>query len=143
MTTPCSALPATTYRHLLDGLRMTHNPKVAGSNPAPATNEHAGQRPFRRAGRASLLWSDLWVENPKVRPRRDSEEGRSCWRVGRRLGGDDARDGVEAPASLSDLIPQVGPVRARPGGLHQHGGLDQALQQLIGGVADLEGCRAA
>jgi hypothetical protein len=35
--TPCSGVPAATHRQLLDGLRMTHNPKVAGSNPAPAT----------------------------------------------------------------------------------------------------------
>ena len=35
--------------------RSTHNPKVAGLNPAPATNETPGQRPFpsRVSGRAS------------------------------------------------------------------------------------------
>src|SRR5215216_2973556 len=35
-----------TRRHPVDGSGMTHNPKVAGSNPAPATNEIPGQRPF-------------------------------------------------------------------------------------------------
>jgi len=33
----------------------THNPKVAGSNPAPATNEIPGQRPFRRLRRGGPL----------------------------------------------------------------------------------------
>ena len=32
-----------------------HNPEVAGSNPAPATNVVAGQRPFP-IGRGPLTW---------------------------------------------------------------------------------------
>ena len=35
--------------------RRAHNPKVVGSNPAPATNEVAGQRPFPR-DRGGPLW---------------------------------------------------------------------------------------
>ena len=39
------------------GLRKispAHNPEVAGSNPAPATSEVAGQRPFRSVEREGL-----------------------------------------------------------------------------------------
>src|SRR5690242_3940556 len=41
-----------TRRSNLDASRLPHNPEVAGSNPAPATRETAGQRPcpVRRAG---------------------------------------------------------------------------------------------
>jgi hypothetical protein len=35
-----------TYQVLWDRVRLAHNPEVAGSNPAPATNVVAGQRPF-------------------------------------------------------------------------------------------------
>jgi hypothetical protein len=35
-----------TDRMVWDGVRLAHNPEVAGSNPAPATNVVAGQRPF-------------------------------------------------------------------------------------------------
>ncbi len=35
--------------------RRAHNPKVAGSNPAPATKKHQVRGPFRSAERASLL----------------------------------------------------------------------------------------
>jgi hypothetical protein len=38
-----------------DARRSAHNPEVAGSNPAPATN-FAGQRPFPILGEAFLLW---------------------------------------------------------------------------------------
>jgi len=44
------------------GRRCTHNPKVAGSNPAPATNwKHQLRGPFRIAGKG------LWRCNPPVR----------------------------------------------------------------------------
>ena len=33
---------------------VAHNPEVAGSNPAPATSEGAGQRPFLPSGREGL-----------------------------------------------------------------------------------------
>jgi hypothetical protein len=35
-----------TYQVVWDRVRLAHNPEVAGSNPAPATNVVAGQRPF-------------------------------------------------------------------------------------------------
>lgn len=35
--TPCSGLLSDTRRYGLDGVRIAHNPKVAGWNPAPAT----------------------------------------------------------------------------------------------------------
>ena len=38
-----------------DRVRGAHNPEVAGSNPAPATNVAAGQRPFP-IGRGSLAF---------------------------------------------------------------------------------------
>jgi hypothetical protein len=38
-----------------DGCRNAHNPEVAGSNPAPATN-FAGQRPLPIMEGAFLLW---------------------------------------------------------------------------------------
>jgi len=33
---------------------IAHNPKVAGSNPAPATNETAGQAPLLGVGPSAL-----------------------------------------------------------------------------------------
>ena len=46
------------------GLDLTHNPKVAGSNPAPATNETAAQKGCPVSGG---LLHDLvtgWVRRP-------------------------------------------------------------------------------
>ena len=46
----CEALATTTQNER----RLTHNPKVVGSNPTPATNEEAGQRPSERGPRCCL-----------------------------------------------------------------------------------------
>ena len=43
-----------TYQGVWDWVRSAHNPEVAGSNPAPATNVSAGQRPFP-IGRGPLV----------------------------------------------------------------------------------------
>ena len=41
--------------------RCSHNPEVAGSNPAPATNQEvAGQRPNRQRQRSGLLVICWW-----------------------------------------------------------------------------------
>src|SRR3546814_21198532 len=48
--------------------RRAHNPKVAGSNPAPATHESPGQRTFsERSGRASRS-AERRVGQEGVRP---------------------------------------------------------------------------
>ena len=46
-----------TDQPLWDWVRLAHNPEVAGSNPAPATNVVAGQRPFPGWERASCFGS--------------------------------------------------------------------------------------
>ena len=53
-----------------------HNPKVAGSNPAPATNEIPGQRPFPSDRRGPL----------SVGARTSREQARTVRAVGRRAG---------------------------------------------------------
>ena len=44
--------------------RRAHNPKVAGSNPAPATNERPGQRPSERG--PLVFWSASSGYSPEV-----------------------------------------------------------------------------
>ena len=51
--------PAQRYEKARNGTReepwnRAHNPKVAGSNPAPATNETAGQAPLLGVGPSAL-----------------------------------------------------------------------------------------
>jgi len=68
----------------------SHNPKAAGSNPAPATNEIAGQRPFPKPERAFVC--QRFVSAPIRRltrsPHPDQAEvgfGRPWWARGGRL----------------------------------------------------------
>jgi hypothetical protein len=81
-----------TYQAVWDGVRLAHNPEVAGSNPAPATNVVAGQRPFPLGEGLLHVWpvTRLLTSNVSVVPlrlRRNAElrfvghiaTGRDTW----------------------------------------------------------------
>jgi hypothetical protein len=56
---PLTSANARSNRAMTDSekrLQIPHNPEVAGSNPAPATDESAGQRPDHRS-----WWSASWL----------------------------------------------------------------------------------
>jgi hypothetical protein len=63
--------------------RSSHNPKVVGSNPTPATNESPAQRPFlARTGRASC-----YVDVPRIYQADIGNKAASqCWRSVHRSG---------------------------------------------------------
>ena len=48
-----------TYRMVWDGVRLAHNPEVAGSNPAPATKASAAEGPDHWSGPSAVQAADL------------------------------------------------------------------------------------
>src|SRR5450756_415881 len=76
-------------------VRPAHNPEVAGSNPVPATNVSAGQRPFCSSEREGLWRCGQRMVNVP-RPRTGADVGghrrisRGSWRA--RRGADHGRE---------------------------------------------------
>src|SRR5665647_3207947 len=104
-----------------------HNPEVAGSNPAPATSEVAGQRPFLPSGRQGLWRS----RKQSVSRRRRRTLAHSSGQAQRRAWG--AR-GSRGSVSADTLCPSHPAGRAFPCGSlayapHERGSLNPTSPQ--------------